>query len=99
MVEGQNWFDFPYDWRRDNRVAARHLGERAPGWLQAWRKQSGNNDAKLILVAHSIAAGVALWSWPTTAESEIAASLAAAMLTSLPRAVDSLPSAISMPSN
>ena len=30
VVDGQNWFDFPYDWRRDNRVAARHLAERAP---------------------------------------------------------------------
>lgn len=59
VVDGQNWFDFPYDWRRDNRVAARHLAERAPGWLQAWRKRSGNNDAKLVLVAHSMGGLVA----------------------------------------
>jgi pimeloyl-ACP methyl ester carboxylesterase len=59
VVEGQNWFDFPYDWRRDNRVAARHLAERAPEWLRAWRQRSGNNDAKLVLVGHSMGGLVA----------------------------------------
>ena len=59
VVDGQNWFDFPYDWRRDNRVAARHLAERAPAWLHAWRKQSGNKDAKLVLVGHSMGGLVA----------------------------------------
>jgi pimeloyl-ACP methyl ester carboxylesterase len=59
VVEGQNWFDFPYDWRRDNRVAARHLAERAPAWLKAWRQRSGNNDAKLVLVGHSMGGLVA----------------------------------------
>ncbi len=51
---GENLFEFPYDWRRDNRVAARKLQREAAGWLQAWRKQSGNGDAKLILVGHSM---------------------------------------------
>jgi pimeloyl-ACP methyl ester carboxylesterase len=59
VVDGQNWFDFPYDWRRDNRVAARHLAERAPAWLDAWRKHSGNKDAKLVLVGHSMGGLVA----------------------------------------
>jgi pimeloyl-ACP methyl ester carboxylesterase len=59
VVDGQNWFDFPYDWRRDNRVAARHLAERAPDWLRAWRQRSGNNDARLVLVAHSMGGLVA----------------------------------------
>ncbi len=59
VVEGQNWFDFPYDWRRDNRVAARHLAERAPDWLKAWRQRSGNNEAKLVLVGHSMGGLVA----------------------------------------
>jgi pimeloyl-ACP methyl ester carboxylesterase len=59
VVDGQNWFDFPYDWRRDNRVAARHLAERAPDWLRAWRQRSGNNDAKLVLVGHSMGGLVA----------------------------------------
>ncbi|MEP7115801.1 MAG: hypothetical protein ABI862_21230 [Ilumatobacteraceae bacterium] len=59
VVAGQNWFDFPYDWRRDNRVAARHLAERAPGWLWAWRQRSGNTDAKLVLIGHSMGGLVA----------------------------------------
>jgi pimeloyl-ACP methyl ester carboxylesterase len=59
VVEGQNWFDFPYDWRRDNRVAARQLAERVPSWLRAWRQRSGNNDAKVILVGHSMGGLVA----------------------------------------
>jgi pimeloyl-ACP methyl ester carboxylesterase len=59
VVDGQNWFDFSYDWRRDNRVAARHLADRAPGWLKAWRERSGNRDAKLVLVGHSMGGLVA----------------------------------------
>jgi hypothetical protein len=51
---GLNYFEFPYDWRRDNRVAARRLARLAPGWLKAWREASGNADAKLILIAHSM---------------------------------------------
>jgi hypothetical protein len=37
LEEGKNWFDYPYDWRRDNRVHGRQLGERAPRWLDARR--------------------------------------------------------------
>jgi pimeloyl-ACP methyl ester carboxylesterase len=59
VVDGQNWFDFPYDWRRDNRVAARHLAERVPAWLHAWRQKSGNQNAKVILVGHSMGGLVA----------------------------------------
>lgn len=51
---GQNFFEFPYDWRRDNRIAARRLKRDAERWLSAWRQRSGNADAKLILVAHSM---------------------------------------------
>lgn len=54
LDRGQNWFDFPYDWRRDNRVAAARLAEEAPRWLHAWRTSSGNADAKLVLLAHSM---------------------------------------------
>ena len=32
VTEGKNFFPFPYDWRRDNRVAARQLARAAP-WL------------------------------------------------------------------
>lgn len=52
--KGRNWFDFPYDWRRDNRAAATRLAEQAPRWLADWRRDSGNADAKLVLLAHSM---------------------------------------------
>lgn len=52
--EGENFFQFPYDWRRDNRVAARKLATSTKAWLSAWRESSGSADAKLILIAHSM---------------------------------------------
>jgi pimeloyl-ACP methyl ester carboxylesterase len=51
---GVNLFEFPYDWRRDNRVAARRLARQSHAWLKAWRARSGNASAKLILVGHSM---------------------------------------------
>ncbi|MGH8974806.1 MAG: lipase/acyltransferase domain-containing protein, partial [Acidimicrobiia bacterium] len=51
---GRNLVTFPYDWRRDIRVAARQLQRDSHKWLQAWQDHSGNADAKLILVAHSL---------------------------------------------
>ena len=51
---GVNFFEFPYDWRRDNRAAARKLARESHDWLKAWRERSGNDDAKLILVVHSM---------------------------------------------
>ena len=54
---GKNFFTFPYDWRRDNRVAARRLREQADRWLGEWRRESP--DAKLILVCHSMGGLVA----------------------------------------
>lgn len=56
---GENLFEFPYDWRRDNRVASRQLATKARGWLDAWRQKSGNADAKLIFVGHSMGGLVA----------------------------------------
>jgi pimeloyl-ACP methyl ester carboxylesterase len=49
---GKNFRVFPYDWRRDNRAAARRLQRATHTWLQEWRRQSP--DAKLILIAHSM---------------------------------------------
>jgi pimeloyl-ACP methyl ester carboxylesterase len=49
---GKNYFDFPYDWRRDNRVAARQLKDDSDRWLHEWRKE--HPEAKLILVGHSM---------------------------------------------
>jgi hypothetical protein len=54
VTEGKNFFRFPYDWRRDNRVAARWLARASHNWLRDWRQSSGNADAKLILIAHSM---------------------------------------------
>ena len=54
VTEGRNFFPFPYDWRRDNRVSARRLARAAHDWLAAWRASSGNANAKLILVGHSM---------------------------------------------
>lgn len=54
VERGKNLFEFPYDWRRDNRVAARRLARRTHDWLRVWRERSGNKNAGLILVAHSM---------------------------------------------
>jgi pimeloyl-ACP methyl ester carboxylesterase len=51
---GVNFFEFPYDWRRDNRVHARRLARESEVWLKAWRERSGNDDAKLVLIGHSM---------------------------------------------
>jgi hypothetical protein len=57
VTPGKNFFTFPYDWRRDNRVAARRLKEQTDRWLWEWRRESP--DAKLILVGHSMGGLVA----------------------------------------
>jgi pimeloyl-ACP methyl ester carboxylesterase len=54
VTRGRNLFEFPYDWRRDNRVAARRLQRKGDQWLKAWRDSSGAGDAKLVLVGHSM---------------------------------------------
>ena len=55
----QNYIEFPYDWRRDNRVAARKLARLVPGWLAQWKQVSGNNEAKVVFIAHSMGGLVA----------------------------------------
>lgn len=57
-VPGENFFEFPYDWRLDNRIAANRLASAAMEWLENWKtRRSG--DARLILVAHSMGGLVA----------------------------------------
>ena len=54
LARGKNLFEFPYDWRRDNRASARRLQRLSRGWLDKWRRSSGARDAKLVLVGHSM---------------------------------------------
>lgn len=51
-VPGESYFELPYDWRLDNRVAATRLRDRSAAWLAAHRAR--HPDAKLVLVAHSM---------------------------------------------
>ncbi|MDX1621342.1 MAG: hypothetical protein R3320_10155, partial [Nitriliruptorales bacterium] len=66
MVPGQagsdqpaNLYPFPYDWRRDNRVAARKLQQLVESALPRWREHTGAQDAQVILLAHSMGGLVA----------------------------------------
>ena len=59
LKPGENFFEFPYDWRRDNRVASRKLGRFARSKLAAWRESSGKKDARLVFVVHSMGGLVA----------------------------------------
>ena len=54
VTPGVNFFEFAYDWRRDNRVHARRLARESQVWLKSWRERSGNKDAKLVLIGHSM---------------------------------------------
>lgn len=59
VTPGENYFEFAYDWRRDNRAHARRLARESHDWLAAWRTRSGNDDARLVLLAHSMGGLVA----------------------------------------
>jgi pimeloyl-ACP methyl ester carboxylesterase len=54
LTRGKNYHPFPYDWRRDNRASARQLQTSCEAWLRAWRAESGNEHAQLVLVGHSM---------------------------------------------
>jgi len=57
VVAGETYIELPYDWRRDNRVAARALRRLADDKLHAARQR--DPDAKLVLVGHSMGGLVA----------------------------------------
>lgn len=59
VTSGLNFFEFPYDWRQDNRIAAEVLQRNSRKWLEKWRKMSGNEGAQLVIVAHSMGGLVA----------------------------------------
>jgi pimeloyl-ACP methyl ester carboxylesterase len=55
VTPGKNFFQFPYDWRRDNRANARLLKRFLDKRLNSWRESpSGDNNAKVIILAHSM---------------------------------------------
>lgn len=56
---GGNFFKFPYDWRRDNRVAARQLERFVDRALTEWRSGNGGPNAKVIFITHSMGGLVA----------------------------------------
>ena len=72
LVEGENFFRFPYDWRHDVRVTARRLETCVADWLARWKTLSGNDQARVVLVAHSMGGLVSryyvecLEGWKTT---------------------------------
>jgi pimeloyl-ACP methyl ester carboxylesterase len=53
-TEPANFFEFAYDWRRDNRVAAVRLKRLIDRRLPLWREHSGARYAKVILIGHSM---------------------------------------------
>jgi pimeloyl-ACP methyl ester carboxylesterase len=59
LVPGETYLELPYDWRRDNRVAARRLQRLVDEKLHAQRQR--NPDAKVILIGHSMGGLVARW--------------------------------------
>ncbi len=55
VTVGTNFFEFPYDWRRDNRANARILKKFLDERLNKWRKSpNGAEDGKVIILAHSM---------------------------------------------
>ncbi|MFE8595471.1 lipase/acyltransferase domain-containing protein [Archangium violaceum] len=55
LIPGANFFEFPYDWRRDIRFTAKRFAQQASRWLHAWRNSRGGHpDARLVLVGHSM---------------------------------------------
>ncbi|MCT7351086.1 hypothetical protein N4P33_02685 [Streptomyces sp. 15-116A] len=55
----ENYREFPYDWRLDNRISARALERQATQWLAEWRAMSNNPSAQLVLIGHSMGGLVA----------------------------------------
>lgn len=53
-AESASFFTFPYDWRRDNRAAARKLQQFIQTQLPRWRESSGAKNAQVILIGHSM---------------------------------------------
>ena len=72
-----NLVPFPYDWRLSNRYNAKLLAKAAGDALDRWREQPGMEEAKLVLVCHSMGGLIARW----FAEKEDGASRIRAIIT------------------
>jgi hypothetical protein len=49
-----NYLEFPYDWRRDNTAAAHRLGATVEEHLARLTADTGNPEAKVIYICHSM---------------------------------------------
>jgi len=58
-IDPVNFICFAYDWRRDNRISAWQLAALVKRKLQQWQQHTHNNDARVILIAHSMGGLVA----------------------------------------
>jgi pimeloyl-ACP methyl ester carboxylesterase len=54
-----NYFEFPYDWRRDNRVSAELLRRLVRRELPRWAATLADGEPKVILIGHSMGGLVA----------------------------------------
>jgi len=54
-----NYFEFPYDWRKDNAISAVGLKQLIDRELPKWRAYNDSPDAQVIFVAHSMGGLVA----------------------------------------
>ena len=52
VIPGETFFEFPYDWRLDNRINAELLRQQAERWVEA--RRAADDDAKLVIIAHSM---------------------------------------------
>jgi hypothetical protein len=57
VVPGESFFEFPYDWRLDNRISAERLATAALGWLEDRRRR--HPSARLVFIGHSMGGLVA----------------------------------------
>jgi pimeloyl-ACP methyl ester carboxylesterase len=58
-LDDDNYFEFPYDWRLDNRVAAKQLAREVEERLAKLKEIRKKDDLKVIFLAHSMGGLVA----------------------------------------
>jgi pimeloyl-ACP methyl ester carboxylesterase len=56
-----NLIEFPYDWRLSNQLNAQRLADTVIPHLARWRRRTQNQEAKLILICHSMGGLIARW--------------------------------------